>query len=98
MTGDDRGLGQRAAARFIVTGKVQGVFFRASTREQARALGLSGVARNRDDGSVEVIAVGDATAIDALADWLRRGPPLARVERLQRMAARDERQDGFVTG
>ena len=73
-----------AAARFLVAGKVQGVWFRASTREQALALGLRGFAKNLDDGRVEVVAVGDASAIDALAEWLRQGPPLARVDRVER--------------
>jgi acylphosphatase len=72
------------AARFIVTGKVQGVFFRASTRDQAQQLGLHGHALNLPDGSVEVVATGSGGAIDALEDWLRQGPPLARVEGLLR--------------
>lgn len=79
-----------AAARFLVSGKVQGVFFRASTREQAQRLGLGGHARNLPDGRVEVLAVGDADAIDELATWLRQGPPQARVEAVQREAAADE--------
>lgn len=79
-----------AAARFLVSGKVQGVFFRASTREQAQRLGLGGHARNLPDGRVEVLAVGDAKAIDELATWLRQGPPQARVEAVQREAAADE--------
>lgn len=65
--------------RCQVSGQVQGVWFRASTRDQARALGLTGSARNLADGSVEVIACGDAAAVDALCDWLWRGPELARV-------------------
>ena len=72
------------AVRFLVEGKVQGVFFRASTREQALQLGLSGQARNLADGSVEVLAVGDAAAIDALETWLWQGPAQARVDRLSR--------------
>lgn len=76
-----------SGARFIVTGKVQGVWFRASTRERAQALGLRGSARNCEDGSVEVVAAGDPTELDALAEWLRRGPPLARVERVERSEA-----------
>jgi len=67
------------AARFLVTGKVQGVWFRASTRDQAVALGLRGYAKNLDDGRVEVLAVGAAEAIDALGHWLWQGPPLAKV-------------------
>lgn len=76
-----------AAARFLVSGKVQGVWFRASTREQALALGVRGVARNLDDGRVEVLAAGEAGALDLLEAWLRRGPPQARVDRLERLEA-----------
>ena len=79
-----------AAARFIVTGRVQGVFFRASARGQAVALGLRGHARNRPDGSVEVLAAGDAAALDRLEAWLRHGPPQARVDGLQRLEAGEE--------
>ena len=73
-----------SAARFIVSGKVQGVCFRAGAREQAQRLGLHGHAHNLQNGSVEVLAVGAAGAIDAFEDWLRQGPPLARVEGLLR--------------
>ncbi len=62
-----------------VSGRVQGVFFRASTRDRARALDLDGWVRNLPDGSVEVLARGDDAALDALREWLHRGPPLARV-------------------
>lgn len=82
-----------SAARFFVRGKVQGVWFRASTREQARALGLRGYARNLADGRVEVLAAGDDAAIDALADWLRQGPPNARVDAVERESA-DESEAG----
>ncbi|HRN61366.1 MAG TPA: acylphosphatase [Luteimonas sp.] len=73
-----------AAARFLVEGRVQGVFFRAGTREQALALSLSGHARNLVDGRVEVFAVGDAQAVEALAQWLEDGPPRARVDSVWR--------------
>ena len=73
------------AARFIVSGKVQGVWFRASARDQALALGLRGNARNLADGRVDVLAVGDEAEIDSFAAWLRQGPPLARVEELERL-------------
>lgn len=72
------------ARRYFVAGKVQGVWFRASTRDEALRLGLRGYARNLGDGRVEVLAVGDAAAIDALAQWLHHGPPLARVDKLER--------------
>ena len=88
-----------SAARFVVSGKVQGVFFRASARDRAQALGLRGFAKNLPDGHVEVLAAGDDAAIDELAAWLREGPPMARVDDLERMPARDdEAGEGFVTG
>ena len=58
-------------ARFLVGGKVQGVFFRASTREQALKLGLRGYAKNLPDGRVEVLAEGDERALNALERWLQ---------------------------
>ena len=79
-----------SAARFIVSGKVQGVWFRASARDQALALGLRGSVRNLPSGSVDVLAVGDDDAIDALAAWLRQGPPLARVDELERLPAHED--------
>jgi acylphosphatase len=75
------------AARFLVSGRVQGVFFRASTREQAQRLELRGHARNLPDGRVEVLAAGEADAIDALDRWLQHGPPQARVDAVERQAA-----------
>lgn len=89
-----------SAARFVVSGKVQGVWFRASARDQAQSLGLRCNARNLADGRVDVLAVGDAAAIDAFAAWLRQGPPLARVDDLERMPAREDEAgvDGFEIG
>ena len=78
-----------AAARFLVEGRVQGVGFRAATRAEAVRLGLRGHARNLADGRVEVVAAGADEAVDALARWLRRGPPLARVDALTREPADD---------
>ena len=87
-----------AAARFFVEGRVQGVFFRASTRAQAMELGLRGYARNLHDGRVEVLAVGDVQALEHLAEWLKHGPPHARVEKLERIEADDgEAGAGFET-
>lgn len=88
-----------AAARFLVSGKVQGVWFRASTRDEALRLGLRGCARNLDDGRVEVVAVGADDAVDQLARWLNHGPPLARVELVERHAAdEDAAMAGFLVG
>ncbi len=77
---------------------MQGVFFRASTRECALDLGLSGRATNLPDGSVEVIAEGDAMALDALETWLHRGPPAARIESVVRDAWAGPVNEGFVIG
>lgn len=87
-----------AAARFLVRGRVQGVHFRASTRDEALRLGLAGHARNRDDGSVEVLAVGAGEAIDVLQRWLQRGPPQARVEGVARFEAQAGAVQGFSIG
>ncbi|WP_425491770.1 acylphosphatase [Luteimonas saliphila] len=62
-----------AAARFLVSGRVPGVCFRVRTRTQALGLGLRGYAKNLPDGSVEVVAVGEAQALEALAQWLEDG-------------------------
>ena len=69
--------------RCLVRGRVQGVFYRASTRDQARRLGVTGHAINLPDGGVEVLACGPAAAVAALCDWLREGPPAARVEAVE---------------
>jgi acylphosphatase len=78
-----------SSARFLVSGKVQGVCFRAATRDEARRLRLRGHAKNLADGRVEVLAAGDIAALDALAQWLQRGPPLARVDGVERQEAGD---------
>lgn len=64
----------------IVTGRVQGVYFRAHARREAQRLGLNGYARNRADGRVEVVAEGERVALDQLLAWLQRGSPDARVQ------------------
>ncbi|MEX1828616.1 acylphosphatase [Luteibacter sp. CQ10] len=86
------------AVRFIVRGRVQGVFFRASTRGMAVALGITGHARNLIDGSVEVLAYGEAKALDELDAWLHDGPPSATVEELFRedIGAHDAPSDFLV--
>ena len=88
-----------SAARFLVGGKVQGVWFRAGTREQALGLGLRGHARNLQDGRVEVLAAGDDAALDALERWLQHGPPAARVDGVERQAVPEaDVGEDFVTG
>lgn len=77
--------------RFNVTGRVQGVFFRESTRRTAQSLGLTGHARNLADGSVEVLACGSVESLEKLAEWLREGPRLASVERVEATAVENVR-------
>jgi acylphosphatase len=63
------------ARRCYISGRVQGVFYRASTRQKAIELGCAGYACNLDDGRVEVLAIGEPHAVQSLLDWLWRGPP-----------------------
>lgn len=84
-----------SSARFLVSGKVQGVFFRASARNEALRLGLQGHARNLADGSVEVVASGDDMAMDQFEQWLRQGPPAARVDEVIRSSYEGNMGKGF---
>jgi acylphosphatase len=86
--------------RVSVRGRVQGVWFRGSTREQAEQLGVVGWARNLPDGSVEVLAQGTPEAIERLVAWCRRGPPGARVASvdIERHATGSELHDFRVRG
>jgi acylphosphatase len=65
--------------RSLVSGRVQGVFYRATCARQARSLGLTGFARNLSDGRVEVLACGDATAVEQFVAWLWEGSPASQV-------------------
>ena len=73
----------RIARHLSITGRVQGVFFRAWAREQADELGVVGWIRNRPDGHVEAHVEGDQAAVDEMIERLRRGPPAAQVEYVQ---------------
>ena len=89
------------AMRFLISGSVQGVFFRASTRAEAERLGLQGYAINRPDGRVEVLAVGAAGNIAELAEWLHDGPPLAKVLEVETVpadVAEISGRTGFICG
>jgi acylphosphatase len=83
------------SARFHVSGRVQGVFFRASTRQEALRLSLRGYARNLADGRVEVVACGSAAAVSELERWLWQGPPAARVDDVVRSDYADTVAEGF---
>jgi acylphosphatase len=86
----------RSAARLLVEGRVQGVGYRWWTVQAARALGLSGWVRNRRDGSVEILAIGDEDAIGQLAQACRTGPPAAEVRSVERRAGADDGSADFA--
>ena len=69
--------------RVVVSGRVQGVAFRAATRAKAQACGVAGWVRNRSDGSVEAAFEGDPEAVELVVAFCQSGPRLARVERLE---------------
>jgi acylphosphatase len=85
----------RVRKRVRVSGRVQGVWFRGATREQARALGLAGWVRNRPDGSVEAVFEGTRDAVEAALAFCRAGPPAARVERVDVVDETPEGLHGF---
>ncbi len=69
--------------RVVVHGRVQGVFFRASTQTEARSVGVHGEVRNLPDGNVEAILEGPAQAVHAMIEFCRRGPAAAQVNRIE---------------
>ena len=88
----------RVKRSFRITGRVQGVYFRHSTRVEAERLGLVGVARNLSDGSVEVVAHGPPAALETLRQWLQRGPSQAQVTAVQDLPDDGERSGETVPG
>ena len=73
----------RTAQHLLIFGRVQGVGYRESLRAEAEAAGCTGWVRNRADGSVEAVIEGAAEAVADVVAWARRGPPAARVDRIQ---------------
>ena len=73
--------------RVSIRGRVQGVGYRDAMRHEARRLGVTGWVRNRHDGSVEALVQGSPEAVDALMQWVHRGPPLAMVLRVEAFPA-----------
>ncbi|KYK20422.1 acylphosphatase [Thermoplasmatales archaeon SM1-50] len=67
----------------VISGRVQGVWFRASTKEKADELGLTGWVKNTNDGKVEAMFEGEETKLDKMIDWCWKGPPLAKVSRVE---------------
>ena len=86
------------AAEVVVTGHVQGVFYRASLRDRAGERGVTGWARNEPDGSVRAHLEGPAEAVDSLVEWCRQGPPRARVDDVRREPAAPTGARTFETG
>jgi len=82
----------------LVSGRVQGVFFRASAQAEAQRLGITGHAINLPDGRVEVLACGAPAALEAMQAWLRHGPPGARVDRVECVELEVEVPARFRTG
>lgn len=79
----------------FVTGRVQGVYFRASTQKQANLHGLTGWVRNLPDGQVEVMAFGNGHQLDELKQWLKSGPSLARVSNVESKEVEFQEIEGF---
>ncbi len=86
------------ARLFTVHGRVQGVWFRESTRREAGPLGIRGHAINCPDGTVEVLAIGPPDALRILEAWLHSGPPMARVTKVDVAKVEVTEAVGFTTG
>jgi acylphosphatase len=86
------------ARRFTIRGRVQGVFFRESTRRVAETLGITGHAINLANGDVEVLACGEPAALDELAAYLKEGPTMASVSGISTEAVDYVEREGFTTG
>lgn len=70
----------RTTKRVLISGRVQGVFFRASTRQKAEQIGINGWVKNTSDGKVEAVFEGDEQKVNKMINWCRQGPDLANVE------------------
>lgn len=79
----------------FVSGKVQGVWFRASTKEEAERLNLTGWVKNLPDGRVEVMACGKKEQVEQLWEWLQKGPRLAKVDKVDREELTPTLSEGF---
>ncbi|OGU20950.1 MAG: acylphosphatase [Hydrogenophilales bacterium RIFOXYD1_FULL_62_11] len=77
----------RVTLHLVIHGRVQGVFFRESMRQQAVQLNIHGWTQNRDDGTVEAVIQGSAESVSKLLEWAQHGPPLAKVTRIDQDAA-----------
>ncbi|MFB6156687.1 MAG: acylphosphatase [Haloferacaceae archaeon] len=94
-TGGSDGAADRVRAHVHVSGRVQGVYYRASTRDAARDAGVDGWVRNLDDGRVEAVFEGPADAVERMVEWCHDGSPAARVEEVAVEYEDPEGEDGF---
>jgi acylphosphatase len=88
-------MSDRVRAHVFVSGRVQGVFYRATTRDTARDVGVDGWVQNLDDGRVEAVFEGPETRVEEMVDWCHEGSPSARVEDVQVEYEDPQGQDGF---
>ncbi|HEX2415572.1 MAG TPA: acylphosphatase [Thermoleophilaceae bacterium] len=88
-------MSETVRRRVVVHGRVQGVFFRDSTRRQADSLGVAGWVRNRPDGTVEAVFEGEPDAVEQMVGWARRGPRGAEVTRVEANGEAPEGLRGF---
>ena len=88
-------MAERTRARVLVSGTVQGVYFRATTRETAREHGVDGWVRNLEDGRVEAVFEGPEEAVEALVEFCHEGSPAARVEDVEVTGEEPQGEDGF---
>lgn len=80
VSGEDPTMSQRTRAHVFVSGKVQGVYYRANTRDTATENGVDGWVKNLDDGRVEAVFEGDTERVEAMIEWCHTGSPRAHVE------------------
>jgi acylphosphatase len=83
--------------KVVVSGRVQGVFFRASCRDAARALGVAGWISNEADGTVQAVFEGDEDAVEGMVAWCHSGPPQAHVEAVEVTDEEPTGEQGFST-
>ncbi len=95
MSGEAAGDSRRSRRRVVVHGRVQGVFFRGSTQEEATRAGVDGWVRNRSDGTVEAVFEGEPGRVERLVRFVGRGPRWARVDRLEEFPEEPEGLRGF---
>jgi len=83
----------KKSVHVLISGRVQGVWFRASTRQKAEELGITGWVRNTTDGKVEAVFEGEEEIVQKMIEWCRHGPPLATVEHVK--IKQQKPTDGF---